>query len=210
MKNWVFIATGVLASGIRIFDLVTKVWYVVCEEFKSDLLYYTFIIALIIPVLSNKLIYIIVKANYFPVRGLYLTAYFFSDFLGLSHVFYPLLHVLAKENVQSLMVIFNLQYLSTFITCALQSTPLLIIQVFNMNSIDGWTDIKIVAISATGASFFIPIYKILMFGNEINSQIYSKKERVIINETESNSHRKDFKVIDKIEKAPEIKVLNLD
>jgi len=79
-----------------------------------------------------------------------------------------------------------------------------------MNSVNGWSTMKIVAISATATSFILPVYSFVKLGNKKKSKVYSSERRGVVNETEGSSQRTDLKVVETNERDPEIKVLNID
>lgn len=204
MKNFVYLTTSGLTTGVRLFDIATKIWYLCAEEFKSIELFIVFIVTLIVPFFVNFLVFVVVKQNYFPVAKKDAVLFCISETFGLNFAVFAVFDVFCWKDKQKFKIFYDLFYIGPFIISALQSVPLIIVQVFNTEDLDDWSRFRIIAVCATAGSFVIPLLKVFVFRFKSDAKVCDRNKSHLPNLTESQN-KNDSNV-----KAGDIKVFNIE
>ena len=146
---------GIFIILIRIFDLASKIWYIFTQSFKNQVFYFIFIASLFAPTFTFLLFLLVNKHRYIlkdsKISGFILI--FESIFASLF--IYPIFSLASKKISGNFQVFKQLLMLSGLFVNVFQTTPLLIIQVFNQKSSDKWDNICLISISATAGSFIV-------------------------------------------------------
>lgn len=204
MKNFTYLVAGGLASLVRLFDIATKVWYLCTQEFESIELFIIFIVTLTVPFFVNLLVYFIIRHKHFLVLKKDAVLFLISEAFGLNFAIFSILDVFFWKDRQKFKLFYDLHYIAPFITSALQSVPLIIIQVFNTEYLDDWNEMRIIAVSATVGSFVIPLSKVIGFSFKSKAKVNVGDRIHAPNVTES--HNKNENIV----KVNEVKVFNLE
>lgn len=156
-----------IGGFIRIADLGTDIWYLITQEFHSTLIYYVFIASILAPSGILLLVFIFTglvdccKGSHPSCFKLTLFLLFIlGDSIGLNYFVFTFILCRSTFFLGDFFIIDAMFRISALINCLFQSTPQIVLQVYNNQQFDSWTILNIISISTSGISMIYTCTKL--------------------------------------------------
>ena len=153
---------------LRIIDIGSDIWYVLTQEFNSIYVFYAFIGSLVAPSGILVLVYITVviadscKGHSFSCFKLVLfTLFIIGDSIGANYFVFA--GVLCNTTFFSgdFYIVDGMFRASSLINSLFQSTPQIVLQVYNNQQVDNWSILTIVSIGSSALSMLYTCTKLV-------------------------------------------------
>jgi hypothetical protein len=205
---------SLFVTFIRLFDLSTKIWYLSTQEFKEPAAFYAFIACFITPTIALIVLFFVIKNRYSWKDLKFSLTFIILDPIALNVLFYPVFSAFWKGKQEKLEIFKDLLRLSPIMVNVFQSSPLLIIMIFNEIFNEHWKISTILAVSATSGSFFATLFMFLFPKTEnIENKVENVKaeDQEVIKNTESSTFKISNQLgAENISKGEEIRMFEIE